>query len=198
MKSVRFILLLVCVCAALTACSTNTATVESSPTAPLETATQAPTEAATQQPAEDANTQTDTFIAVGGEAVITVGGTKLQSPAYYPNGDEKTMLLPFVETCKALGWQVEEPSGTGEGEMKLTQSGMDEIVVKLNVPADKNASELKGVTAVKAGAPVDAAGEPFAWIDGQLYATEKFISAAVQQISVEYDGEKSITVNAKA
>lgn len=190
MKSVRFILLLVCVCAALTACSTNTATVENSPTAPLATAT--------QQPAEDANTQTDTFIAVGDEAVITVGGTKLESPAFYPNGDEKTMLLPFVETCKALGWQVEEPSGTGEGEMKLTQSGMDEIIVKLNVPADKNASELKGVTASKAGTPVDAAGEPFAWIDGQLYATEKFISAAVQEISVEYDGEKNITINARA
>ena len=135
---------------------------------------------------------------MGDEAVITVGGTKLESPAFYPNGDEKTMLLPFVETCKALGWQVEEPSGTGEGEMKLTQSGMDEIIVKLNVPADKNASELKGVTATKAGTPVDAAGEPFAWIDGQLYATEKFISAAVQEISVEYDGEKNITINARA
>ena len=82
--------------------------------------------------------------------------------------------------------------------MKLTQSGMDEIIVKLNVPADKNASELKGVTASKAGTPVDAAGEPFAWIDGQLYATEKFISAAVQEISVEYDGEKNITINARA
>ena len=97
MKSVRFILILACVCAALTACSTNTAAVETSPTAIAPIATETPTEAVPEATSNFAE-QSDTFIAVGDEAVITVGTTKLESPAYYPAGDEKTMLLPFVET----------------------------------------------------------------------------------------------------
>lgn len=197
MKSVRFILILACVCAALTACSTNTAAVETSPTAIAPIATETPTEAVPEATSNFAE-QSDTFIAVGDEAMITVGTTKLESPAYYPAGDEKTMLLPFVETCKALGWQVEEPGSSGSGEIKLTQNGMDDVTVKLNVPAGKDMAELKGVSATKGAQAVDAAGEPFAWIGGQLYATEKFISAAVQEISVEYDGAKTITVSAKA
>lgn len=197
MKSVRFVLMLACLCIAATACSTNPAAVETSPTAiaPITTAT--PTDAVPQATSNFAE-QSDTFIAVGEEAVITVGTTKLESPAYYPAGDEKTILLPFVETCKALGWQVEEPGSVGAGELKLTQKGMDDVTVKLTVPASKTMAELQGVSATKGDQAVNAAGEPFAWIDGQLYATEKFISAAVQKISVEYDGEKNVTVSAEA
>lgn len=198
MKSVRFVLILACLCIAVTACSTNPAEVETSPTviAPIATAT--PTTEAVPQATSNFAEQSDTFIAVGEEAVITVGTTKLESPAYYPAGDEKTILLPFVETCKALGWQVEEPGSVGAGEMKLTQKGMDDVTVKLTVPASKTMAELQDVSATKGDQAVNAAGEPFAWIDGQLYATEKFISAAVQKISVEYDGEKNVTVSAEA
>ncbi|HIT69937.1 MAG TPA: hypothetical protein IAC36_08555 [Candidatus Aphodomonas merdavium] len=201
MKSVRLFLVLTLVALALTACSTNPAQeAQTSPSlSPSASATDAmPSAEGSPAATSNLNAQTDTFIAVGEKAVMTVGSTKLSGAAYYPAGDEKTMLLPFTEVCKALGWKVEEPSAAGKGEIKLTQDGMDEVVVTLTVPADDNAGMLEGVTATKGGKAVTVTGESFAWIDGQLYTTEKFISDAVQQIEVNYDGASSIQVNAKA
>lgn len=201
MKSVRFIFALVLLAAVLTGCSSNVSVeVSPSPSVAPSPSDAAPGEAAAALPDATSNltSQTDTFIAVGDKAAITVGSTKLSGKAYYPSGDEKTMLLPVVEVCKALGWQVEEPAGTGASALKMTRSGMDEVVVNFNMPATDSMGALTGVTATKGESSVDAAGESFAWIDGQLYATEAFISKAVQEIEVDYDGAASITVNAKA
>lgn len=203
MKSIRLFLILTAAALMMTACSANvTDGMKPSPSvAPSPTAAAKPVQP-TQEIAPSAtsnlNAQTDTFIAAGEPAVITVGSTKLTGKAYHPQGDETELLLPFVEVCKALGWKVDEPAVPGKGEIKLSQDGMDEVVVSLEVPADQNSAMLKAVTAAKAGQPVSVSGEPLAWIDGQLYTTEKFISSVVQQIEVDFDGASAVTVKAKA
>lgn len=151
MKSVRLFLVLTLVALALTACSTNPAQeAQTSPSlSPSASATDAmPSAEGSPAATSNLNAQTDTFIAVGEKAVMTVGSTKLSGAAYYPAGDEKTMLLPFTEVCKALGWKVEEPSAAGKGEIKLTQDGWMRLSSRLPCRR-RQCGHAEGVTATK-------------------------------------------------
>lgn len=156
-----------------------------------------PTESPSPAPAPEA--QAKVFTLAGKAAEIRLGEDKIPGNAYFIGKSEKDLVLPLTEVCKALGWAVTEPEAEGPVEIKMTKDGAEEIVLSYTRPRSDLVATVGNVRAYKGGKAVTINEmDEMPFIDGMLYATEGFISEAVEKIAVKYDGETMITVEPSA